>query len=108
MLIPDSHARAEELAASVARMVPGLDPVWRRAIADVPWHLFLPERIRVDGTAVDRRSEPAAWWQAAYADPSVTTAPPVGDPRRTSAPPVSPARALAVPWRLPRHNERRE
>ncbi|MGR7002651.1 hypothetical protein ACU686_39475 [Yinghuangia aomiensis] len=71
---PDAHTDAAELAASVARQVPGLDPVWRQAIADVPRHVFLPDRIWVDDTAVDKVGDPGTWWKAAYDDEPVTTA----------------------------------
>lgn len=74
MTSPDAYTDAADLAASVARQVPGLDPVWRQAIADVPRHVFLPDRIWVDGTAVDKGSDPGTWWKAAYDDEPVTTA----------------------------------
>lgn len=74
MTSPDSRTSAEMLAASVARQVPDLDPVWRQAMANVPRHLFLPDRIWLDDTAVDKGSEPYTWWKAAYDDQPVTTA----------------------------------
>lgn len=74
MTPPDSGACAAMLAEQVARHVPGLDPIWRQAIANVPRHVFLPDRIWLDDTAVVKGTDPHAWWKAAYDDIAVTTA----------------------------------
>ncbi|MDH6132356.1 protein-L-isoaspartate O-methyltransferase [Kitasatospora sp. MAA4] len=57
-----------------------LSSQWLPAYTNVPRHLFVPDRIwpgHADGVrqgrAVDRRTDPAAWWGAVYSDVPLTT-----------------------------------
>lgn len=79
---PSARRAAERAAALVDRLTAAGDltrPEWRRAILQVPRHLFVPERAWCvpDGPAapygIDRACDPDGWLDAAYADTAIVT-----------------------------------
>ncbi|MGH3328236.1 MAG: methyltransferase domain-containing protein [Streptomycetales bacterium] len=76
---PDLPERIGALADVLAHQGELSDPRWRRALHQVPRHLFVPAVAWADpdGPAspypVHRVANPAAWWGAVYSDASLVT-----------------------------------
>ena len=69
-------ADTEVASARLAARLSGSSPARRAAagaVAAVPRHWFVPERIRVDGRPLDRAASPEAWLEAAYSDEPLVT-----------------------------------
>ncbi|MFW5415256.1 protein-L-isoaspartate(D-aspartate) O-methyltransferase [Nocardiopsis sp. CNT-189] len=67
-----ASAVQERLAERVA-LQDGVPDAVAAAVRAVPRHLFVPDRIRVDGRWLERSADPQAWLEAAYADRPVIT-----------------------------------
>lgn len=76
----DLATRIERLASHLQYAGDLTDPRWRHALADVPRHLFIPDRAWADpndqepnGYPVDRAADPVRWWDAVYSDTVLIT-----------------------------------
>jgi protein-L-isoaspartate O-methyltransferase len=76
----DAVGLAIRLADDLERRGCLSDPAWRRALTEVPRHLFVPPRGRAqpvhppeDAYPLDAVARPAEWWSAVYSDTAIIT-----------------------------------
>jgi protein-L-isoaspartate(D-aspartate) O-methyltransferase len=76
----DATELAGHLVAELAERGRLSDPKWRRALIDVPRHLFVPQRGQAlpdhppgDAYPIDAAASPTQWWKAVYSDTAIVT-----------------------------------
>ncbi|WP_034483458.1 methyltransferase domain-containing protein [Actinomadura oligospora] len=102
---PGVTGRIDRLADELTALGGLADPRWRAALHAVPRHRFVPraawavpDRPGGTGFPIDLETDPAAWWDAVYADTAIATqvAEGAGDPAQPAGPWTSSCSAPGV------------